>query len=1138
MPQNISSWLSSCLVSFSVLLSLPALGQIVPDQTTPTDILGNCNVRCDITGGIRADSNLFHSFEQFNIRQGESVYFVSPDIANIFTRVTGSNGSEIFGKLGVTGNANLWLLNPQGIIFGEGSSLDVNGSFIATTADAIGFGDRGAFSATPNPSENLPLLTIQPSAFFSTQTRQNQPLEIRETTLRVEPQQSIVLIGVSGANQTQGIIVEQANLEVSKGNIHLGAITNDSEISITPNLTLELFPETVTSDITITNSGIDVSGFTGGNIDIKAANLELLNDSNISADAVTSTDFDLAAISPEDFVLGEIKIATESLVLEQSAIYSRTFNSNDGVNIDIKTNSLKIAGNGSNTFNQLIALTLDGEIFPGLTIPGLLTNSVGSATAGDIRIQSEQIELTEGALITSTAFQNGTGGNIEIQADELVDLDLGAIVSFSAMGSSADSGNLTLRTQDLALRNGSIISTATLGQGQGGDIDITAKSINLAAALIDALPTAIWTNSIFPGSGDAGNLTINTENLIVEGGAQVSSGSGLLTQQAFIPFGGAGGNIEINASESIIVRGDFGLEFIPSLIGSNTANSSPAGDIQIDTGTLTVSGNATISTASLGTGNSGDLTIRASESIEGIGINTEIFQAFILNASQLDFDSTISGGGFTTFTLDGRGGDLTLETPSLGISNGFVIGSGSFGEGDAGDVIIDAQQSVIVETSAIGTSALSSGNAGNIELDTQNLLVRNGGVISTSISSLGEAGELKINASESIELTNDPDFVFPFSGGITTGNFGGELVNAGTLSLKTRRLSVGGGANIDITNTNPFNRIPSIASSSLEPSTSQIEATESITIQGRSELFADSAISPDIETNIITSRISTFTRTDAPASNIKIITPTLNILERGEISVSSFSSGSAGNLEILADNVTLSGGQLNATTIFGQGGNISLEATDTLKLSEAASITTNAISEDVSGNGGRIMINAPFVITFPGTSISANSITGNGGTVDIEAQNIFAVNPQGQFSANSGIGQDGEVTLSTFSDDFFQDVTRLPEKPLSQDNKIVLSCGTVKELGKGSFVYIGKGALSPTIFDGYTTKGSLLVDWGDRDSKSLDFISPVSSRSESIIEANHWQLNLQGELVLTASTNSKFLALAPFEHSECPFSQN
>jgi filamentous hemagglutinin family protein len=156
---------------------------IVPDNTlgeeksrlTPNvEIRGRLSDR--ISGGARRGGNLFHSFEQFEVLEGRGAYFENPsDVQNIFSRVTGSNPSEINGTLGVIredsstalGDANLFFINPNGIVFGENARLDVGGSFTATTAEAIEFAEQGVFSSS-NPT--VPeLLTINPSAFLFNQ---------------------------------------------------------------------------------------------------------------------------------------------------------------------------------------------------------------------------------------------------------------------------------------------------------------------------------------------------------------------------------------------------------------------------------------------------------------------------------------------------------------------------------------------------------------------------------------------------------------------------------------------------------------------------------------------------------------------------------------------------------------------------------------------------------------------------------------------------------------------------------------------------------------------------------------------------------------------------------------------------------
>ena len=222
----------------SLFCSSIALSQIIPDNSLGSEnsvVTPNVTIKNAISdlieGGAIRDNNLFHSFSEFNVSEGSRVYFANPDgIANILTRVTGNNLSEIFGTLGVDGAANLFLLNPNGIIFGENSALDINGSFLATTADSYLFNNGFAYSASnptapPLLSVNIPLgLQFGANAAqIENQSRfANDGDLVRGLTIRAD--RTLSLIGGE-------VILKGGYLSTSAGNIEIGAVGSKSKVN-------------------------------------------------------------------------------------------------------------------------------------------------------------------------------------------------------------------------------------------------------------------------------------------------------------------------------------------------------------------------------------------------------------------------------------------------------------------------------------------------------------------------------------------------------------------------------------------------------------------------------------------------------------------------------------------------------------------------------------------------------------------------------------------------------------------------------------------------------------------------------------------------------------------------------------------
>jgi filamentous hemagglutinin family protein len=213
---------SLLLVSTLLVAALPCQAQVTSAIDGTQTIVQQAGNTFNITGGTTAGSNLFHSFQQFGLTQGQVASFLAnPAIQNVLGRVTGGEASVINGLLQVTGsNANLYLMNPAGIVFGANARLDVAGSFTATTANGIGFGDRWLNAVGAN---NYATLIGDPSSFAFTMT---QPGAIVNAgNLAVGTGQSLTLLG--------GTVINTGTLTAPEGELTIAAVPSEKLVRLT-----------------------------------------------------------------------------------------------------------------------------------------------------------------------------------------------------------------------------------------------------------------------------------------------------------------------------------------------------------------------------------------------------------------------------------------------------------------------------------------------------------------------------------------------------------------------------------------------------------------------------------------------------------------------------------------------------------------------------------------------------------------------------------------------------------------------------------------------------------------------------------------------------------------------------------------
>lgn len=233
--------LPSALALTTNLIIAQAQPIMPADDGTGTQVTPKGN-QLNIHGGQLSgdEANLFHSFEKFNLSEGQIANFLSnPNIRNIIGAVTGGEASIINGLIQVTGgNSNLFLLNPAGIIFGPNASLNVPGAFIPTTASGIRFGRQNWFNVEGD--NNWSELVGNPDFLrFNSRSResflQQGIISVREgEALIIEtPRGAIELQKVTGENLVRITAKgSKLSLEIPLSDFYYSDSDSDSDSSI------------------------------------------------------------------------------------------------------------------------------------------------------------------------------------------------------------------------------------------------------------------------------------------------------------------------------------------------------------------------------------------------------------------------------------------------------------------------------------------------------------------------------------------------------------------------------------------------------------------------------------------------------------------------------------------------------------------------------------------------------------------------------------------------------------------------------------------------------------------------------------------------------------------------------------------
>ena len=773
---------------FIFLLGEVAYGQAPPPITSSglnTQISASVNVpgggvQHNITGGTRpgGGGNLFHSFGEFGVPTNNIANFLNDSglpTSNILSRVTGGNPSNILGTIQTEGfgNANLFLMNPAGIVFGPNASLNVGGAAHFTTADYLRLSDGVQFTAMPSAQDAL--LSVAPVVAFGFLESNPASILVDGSTLLVEEGQTISLVG--------GDITIGSGINAVGGKIALASVASPGEVLAdtygnAPNINGQSFTMmgniVLSEGATLNVSGDVDGGEAAGTVIIRGGNLMMTN-ATISADTGESAG---APVAVDIQLTGDLTMTDTQ---GSPMITARTTGSGNAGAVDIISENLNAASDFSLSQFALID-----------------THTSGSGSAGNVNISARDTLQPTGEnagamyLIDSgtSGDDGGHGGDVGIEAQQvlLTDADISTgdwVERVYGDGSSSpigSGGNLAITADTVAL-NSTFMVTDGFNSGKAGDITITANDIRLTEGSEIRLAEF----------GGGGHLSINTNNFLldfsrIDGETVDGIGVGLpwtavtinanvvtFQKGAVIRYqtygDGAAGDVRVMASDRMAFS-DFSAEAVPSGVYTNSVGSDfvrvggPGGNIFIETGTLELSGGARFDATTTSGGAGGNVTIVASDGVLFSGqreFPVDVPDIFGLGNLLSSGVFARSAGGETCSGPCGNAGNISISTGgALNITGGASINNGTANNGQGGVITVNAAGNLSISgtvndgtpggvfSSTTSTEA-GAGAGGTISLTAgQNFTLSDGATVSANSSGQGNAGDITITGHDTI----------------------------------------------------------------------------------------------------------------------------------------------------------------------------------------------------------------------------------------------------------------------------------------------------------------------------------------------------------------------------------------------------
>jgi len=855
-------WKTALQIIFSIALTVGpaevAFGQISTDGTTgrAVSLAGpDYAIKADL--GRHVGANLFHSFGQFHIGTGESATFSGPEsVRRIISRVTGGASSTIDGLLRATiPEADFYLINPAGLMFGPNAQLDIGGSFWAASANHIDFTDGSRFSAT-NPDGGS-FTIAAPASFGFLEGAAPGGIAMNGASFDLRDGRGLSLVG--------GRINLQATfIETPGGDIRLTGAGPGTTVAV----------DAVSATDAIDTSGsIDIEGGAllapstrtqSGSVGLAANSIEIRSGSRFPRARVRSD----TRTAMEG---GTVTVAAGTLVVEHAFLTANSHSAGNAGTVDVSVSG---------------RFLLDGNVAPTEAVEllgraGLDARSVRDATgdAGTVSVQAGRFEIIDRGRIRATAEGNGDGGTIRITGGH-VSMTTGARIETSTFR-RGDVGTIIVDIDELTLSGGAIINEingVNRATGGGGRMDITANTIRLdrnGRILTDVL-----------GPGNAGPMTVNADHIVIDGanadfnpffnfadrgpyvgiGCRALAGGGncgpvrvhariidmpsggLIESSAFGGInrrfqGGDASTVTVTADERLVLGGgpfnttNKGRTIHQSQIRSKISSNAlgRAGEIIVNAGDLIIKDAGLINNGTSGFEDGGPVTITADtitidgqfpadirksgRDMEGNVFSGIVTESVLVDCCDQRFtnDVTVPGdAGTIDITANKielrRGGTITsssgtnssagfveITADTISLTDGGSITVAASAAGDAGSIAISAGVLNITKGGVVSASTIDSGG-GSIAVTARDVIVSDQGRIASSSTGIGFAGDILVRASEKLRL---------LGGKITAeaaeGNGGnitievGDLVELNKAAITTTVASnVGNGGNIDI----------------------------------------------------------------------------------------------------------------------------------------------------------------------------------------------------------------------------------------------------------------------------------------------------------------------------------------------------